>query len=362
MPFQPVNYANIEPQGTPWMRDLMDNLTSGYKAGRLPYETAQEEEKQKLANAMQSLLVQEQPKKFNSDMRNDEFTRALQGANTNKINIMLPSDLTEANLKNKWYEKLTKSQIDSNEAMAALRQMGGSNLGAGGREEILFQNLIKRDNPNLSQDQIYEASNVLRNGGNKLSNGTSLNPLSPASRASFDRLTKYSSTSPLITGNISGAQAEAEINELSKHAQAGLKPYGTTILGYNPSQIVDSFKSDETSQDRLGKFIAAKQLQYEIAQNEIKLANGKPGITSTKELMDLGMQNIKATYPKLSQRARETAQKYFIDGLQKGYEARRKINLGASTSFNQNNNPNSGEKNISNLSTEQLLNMYQGGS
>jgi hypothetical protein len=196
---------------------------------------------------------------------------------------------------------------------------------------MLFQNLVKKDNPSLTPDQVYEASNVLRQGGQILSDGTRINPLSPAARASYDRLVKYGSTSPLITGNIRGEQAEKEIDTLSRYAQEGLRPYGTTYLGYSPQQIVDTFKTDNASQDRLGDFIGAKQLQYEIAQNEIKLANGQPGITSTQELMDLGMQNIKASYPKLSQRARERAQQFFVNGLKKGFEARKTVPIGATS-------------------------------
>ena len=386
MAFQPQNYANIAPQGNSWVRDFIDNLTSGYKAGRLPYETGQLEQKQdldnknqgllnifqgeknneqvpkfnsdmrtaSLAQAMQAMLNQEQTTKFNNDLMNSSSTRALQNANTNNINTLTPLDalqktlvnkyypqttqanIDQQNLANKYYPKLTEAQIDSMKAMANMRNMGGSGLGVGGKEEALFQNLVKKDNPNLSPEQAYEASNVLRQGGDKLSDGTKLNQMSPASRSSFDRLTKYGSTSPLITGNIRGEQAEKEIDVLSKYAQQGLKPYGTTYLGYNPQQVMDTFKNDDASQKKLGQFIGAKQLQYEIAQNEIKLANGQPGITSTQELMDLGMQNIKASYPKLGQKAREEAQQFFVNGLKQGFEARKNVGLGASGSFNQN--------------------------
>lgn len=39
MPYQPFNYAGIEPQGYPGMRNLIDNLVKGYKAGQMPKES-----------------------------------------------------------------------------------------------------------------------------------------------------------------------------------------------------------------------------------------------------------------------------------------------------------------------------------
>jgi hypothetical protein len=335
MPFQPMNFANIAPQGNPFMRDLVGNLVSGYKAGQVPAQLNRQRQEEELKNAFQSMLNEEQPEKFRSEMMSAAIQRALGQANADKINTMTPLEAAELSLKNQFYPELTRQQIESAKALAAMRQLGGSGVGAGGKEELLFQNLVRRDNPGLTDDQVYEASNVLRQGGDTLSDGTKLSPLSPASQASFDRLTKYGTTSPLITGNIQGAQSEAEIDALAKHAQAGIRPYGDTYAGYSPAQIIDTFKNDKESQERLGRFIAAKQLQFEIAQNQIRLANGKPGVTTTQELMDLGMQNIKGAYPMLSGKAREAAQNYFIEGLKKGFQARKQVGLGASSSFSQ---------------------------
>ena len=230
----------------------------------------------------------------------------------------------------------TRSKITDRKEKSNIRKFGS---GAGGKEEMLFQSLIKKDNPHLTDDQIYEASNAIREGKNQLADGTVINPLSPAAKGSLDRLKKYGTTSALINANVKGAQAEAEIAELSKHAQAGLKPYATTYFNYNPKQILDSFKNDDASQERLGHFIAAKQLQYEIAQNQIKLAGGEPGVTSTQELMNLGMQGIHALYPKLSAKARESAQNYFIEGLAKGFKARHNVSIGASDAFSNSSSP-----------------------
>lgn len=41
MPFQPINFAGIAPQGSPGLRDLVSSLTEGMKMGRLPQQLEQ---------------------------------------------------------------------------------------------------------------------------------------------------------------------------------------------------------------------------------------------------------------------------------------------------------------------------------
>lgn len=317
------------------------NTMTPLKAKEMQISNQYLPDRMRLANELANLTNQYYGPNIQSEM-------AQRNALTNKYNTMTPLEAKELQLKNQFYPDLTKAQIEGSKALSNIRAMGGIGLGTGGKEELFFQSLVKRDNPNLTPDQAYEAANVLSEGGNQLSDGTPVK-LSPISRRSLNRANKSTTTQALITGNIRGEQAEAEIDELSKHAQAALKPYGSTILGYSPKQLLDSFKTDNASQERLGKFIAGKQLQYEIAQNQIKLAAGQPGITSTQELMDLGMQNIKSMYPRLSAKARETAQNYFIEGLRKGFKARKSVDIGASNAYSYKNkatlryNPQTGD-------------------
>jgi hypothetical protein len=147
----------------------------------------------------------------------------------------------------------------------------------------------------------------------------------------LDQNFKRGTTGPLVTKGVQANQAHTEIKVLSDYAQKGLAPYGDTVLNMSPKQIVDSFKSDTKSQTQLGRLIAAKQLQYEIAQNEIKLANGEPGINATNELMALGSNNIKTMYPKLSYQARKEANRYFIEALDAGLLARNKLGIRATS-------------------------------
>lgn len=78
MPFEPINFANIKPQGNPLFRDLLDNLMQGYQLGQVPAQLQRQKQKEELANAMQKLLVEEQPQKFGEESQGRQLSNALQ--------------------------------------------------------------------------------------------------------------------------------------------------------------------------------------------------------------------------------------------------------------------------------------------
>ena len=45
MPFEPINFANIKPQGNPLFRDLLDNLMQGYQLGQVPAQLQRQKQK-----------------------------------------------------------------------------------------------------------------------------------------------------------------------------------------------------------------------------------------------------------------------------------------------------------------------------
>ncbi len=225
MPFQPINFANIKPQGNPVFRDLVENLATGYQAGQLPQQLERQRKKEELANAMQTLLVEEQPQKFGeesqgrqlqnvfqtllnkeqpqkfgSEMSSAAIARALQQANINRTNTMTPLEARELALKNELYPELTKSTIESNKALADFRKLGSGGSDATAKAQRAFEFSIAKDNPNLSPDDLFEATNVYREGGDTLADGTKLNPLSAASQTSLDKVIK-SSTTPTATAS-----------------------------------------------------------------------------------------------------------------------------------------------------------------
>lgn len=347
------------------LQQRLSNLQAQTAQAQLPFVGPQAQadlKKALLSNDYQKIVNQYEPNKLqlanqNQKNINDWYAPDIKSqianriANANETNTMLPLKAQNQKNINDWYGKNQQAEIN-------YKNMGGAGMGTGGKEELTFQNFVARDNPQLKNaQQVYEASNVLRQGGHQLSDGTPLNQISPAAEESLNRLTKYGSTNTLITQGVNANQADSEINVLSKFAQEGLKPYGNTYFNKSPEQIMDSFRSNETSQKRLGKFIAAQQLQYEISQNQIKIAMGQPGVTSTQELMGLGQQVLDTKYPKLSYTARHEANRYFLEALRKGLESRKQVGIGARSSgknINTESNQSKNSNDFSQLSDEEL--------
>lgn len=219
-----------------------------------------------------------------------------------------------------------QADIDLKKQMAATYGMGG------GRSNMTNQLLVsglsqfKRDNPTLPDDKLQEGFSNVLGGQFTLNDGTPVNA-SNMLKIISGKLITSGAPAALTTQNVKAGQAEAELPVLEKYASAGLAPYGDTFNGYSPAQIADTFKNDDASQRKLGRFIASQGLQYEIAQNRIRLANGQPGVGSTEELMKLSQQNIKTKYPKLSAVARQEAANVMDEALKAGLQARKSVGV-----------------------------------
>lgn len=236
----------------------------------------------------------------------------------------LKEQLNQLKLENQFYPEKTKADIQYKKRL--IDNPGG--LGVGGREQLFYQANVGKDNPQLkTPEQVYEAANVLSEGGNQLKDGTPLNPLSPAAKASLDRVIRGSTTAPLITQSIKANQAEKELQVFDNLSKQYLKPYANTFFNKSIDQIKDTFKNDDESQTRLGKFIAGQAAQYEASQMRIRLAGGEPGASATEELMGRTKQVIDAKYPRLSAKAREIAADTLDDILAKGLKARNSVGL-----------------------------------
>lgn len=321
--FQPLSFE----ENNPFMSGML--MAQKYQENEIKkaYEELQRQELQAKAPYFNDLvkaqleLAQAQP----SHMRADT---AHLGAETRKTNEMLPGQKEELRLKNMLYPELTRAQIKNYEALSKFREMGGSGLGTGAKEELFFHNLISKDNPHFTPEQVYEASNVIREGGSQLKDGTPV-VFSRAAKDSLDRITKSGTYAGAQVPIIQASQSDAELDVFSKYADEFLEPYGTTFLGYSPKQIIDTFKTDKASQERLGKFIAGQALQYEIAQIRNRISRGQPGVESTKQLMSESQQHVDAKYPKLSGEARKVANRELNRVIKEGLEASKTVSTGA---------------------------------
>lgn len=231
------------------------------------------------------------------------------------------------------------ADIGSKQALANWRQMGGGRGGTKIQGQMYLQNQVMRDNPGMSSDDAFEAAGNIMDGDNSL-HGKPIN-VSGLTRTTADNLSLGRTTAAAATQGIKANQAEAELGVLNDYAQKGLEPYGDSFAGMNGPQIADTFKTDAKSQERLGRFVASQALQYEIAQNRIRLANGQPGVTSSQEMINLSQQSINAKFPKLTYAARKEAARYMDEALRKGLEARNRYGIGASGAAGRGSQPQS---------------------
>lgn len=304
----------------PEMESLINNrnaLTQGQKI-----ENEYMPNKLRLANAFSELHNQYYGPNIESEINN-------RNSLTNKYNTMTPLEAERMKLQNQYYPQVTEANIAGQKALAGLRNSGGAGMGVGQKELRGFESQLSQDHPEWSPEEINQAANAYLTGDESMPDGTPLPPLGGKATSFVNQIAKRGTTAPLITSGVKANQAEAELKVLSKYANEGLKPYGTTFFDKSPEQVLDTFKSDPTSQKRLGRFIASQALQFEIAQNRIKLANGQPGVTSTQELMNLSRQTVNAKYPRLSAAAREEATRFMDEALSKGLKARQSVDTGA---------------------------------
>jgi hypothetical protein len=311
-------------------------------------------EKMKLANQYQGLQNQFYAPNMQSEINN-------RNALTNKYNTMTPLEAQELKIKNQFAPQREQSNIEAQKAMANYRNNGGPGMGVGQKQIAGFQQQLKTEHPDWTPQQVNQAASAYLVGDNQLQDGTQLPPLSGIGQSYADQITKQGTTAPILTSNIKANQAEAELQVLNDYAQKGLEPYGDTYLNMSPQQIKDSFKKDDASQQRLGKFVASQALQYEAAQNRIKLANGQPGVTSTEELMRISGQMVNTKFPELSYKARKEAARYLDEALREGLKARQSVKIGAASTRGSPAVPKA-NKNMEHLSDEELMQIIQAGS
>ncbi len=137
-------------------------------------------------------------------------------ANANKINTMTPLEAQNQQNVNKWYGPKAQQEINESKALSNYRSMGGANLGTGGSEELFTQSLVKRDNPGLSDEQVYAARNAYAQGKTELPDGTPLNPMSPATQAALDRITKGTTTAQGLNQQRFARTTDALLDEGNK--------------------------------------------------------------------------------------------------------------------------------------------------
>lgn len=182
MAFQFVNYAGLEPQGNPALRNLVDNLVKGFSAARLPIRTGQEEKQRELANQLSQYKVQYEPErqKLERSLTNARIQKALRPAQPSlsnfekamagaeRIKQQYGADSAEYALANQYVKRLsegsgTSLSVDPATGAVTFSQGGGSSRGGGQMVQLPDGTVVQRPTtPTTTAQQKGSTANVVR--------------------------------------------------------------------------------------------------------------------------------------------------------------------------------------------------------
>jgi hypothetical protein len=249
-------------------------------------------------------------------------------AGTNKTNTMTPLEAAKQQLENDWYDKNQQAINNEKAAQSNYYNMGGAGGGVDQKQLMGLQRQIARENPNYTPDQANEEASAYLSGKTTRADGTPLPPPSGIVGDYLDNIAKRRTTAKLATSGVQANQADAELTALTNHINPVIKDVGTTYFNKSMDQLSASFSNDPASQQKLGRIIGARSLQYAIAQLRNRIDMGEPGINATKELMDNSGQVITQMAPRITPAARQAAQDFMNEGVRKALSARNKYGVG----------------------------------
>lgn len=320
------------------LQNALQKFTNMVNASYLPKEKSASLQKS-IADALIAQAQADYAKpmteaKLATEQTQPDYNRSLTQhtiADTNRMNTMTPLEATKQSILNKFLPQKEAADIEETKQRGKYYGMGGYGMSTGSKDESLFKNLVQSDNPKLNPDQAREAANALIEGRTTLSDGTPINPMSPDTKRAFDRAFKSTTTSKLITAGAQANQAHAELDAMNRIVIPIMKETGTTYGNKSLDQIRLSFSNKKEDQEKLGRIIGARSLQYAIAQLRNRIDMGEPGINATKELMDNSGQIIDIIAPRLTSEARLAAMDIINKGATEALKARNKYGVGASS-------------------------------
>jgi hypothetical protein len=339
--FQPFNYAGLEPQGKPGLRDLVDNLMKGYQTGQMPGQMKRQAEGEQLANALKRMQVEQFPEEQRlaqglKEAQTKELERKANNPYGGDYNLQGPArQAFDLDLLGKQYGK------ESDTYKLAEKLMGSSlNKGFGSAPIKMQANVIdnlQKDNPGFNEQEAREAADRVLSGDMEMPDGRPIN-VGGLSKSALNNYMKYGSDAGTRSALISGEQAEAESAVMVPYVQEGIAPYGSTYFGKSPALTADVAKAkagDKSAQKRIGKFIAARTLQLENYQLQQRMQTGKVTVAATKELIERGAATIGGDFNTLTPESQRIAIDTVQEAVKKAFEERKKVGVGAWEALNR---------------------------
>ncbi len=316
------------------------------------------------ANALHKAALENRKKQLENQYYGPNIQSEIENRNalTNKTNVMTPLEANELNLKNQYYAPNIQSEIANRNALTSkyntmtpleaqelrvknqfapqreqadinYRNMGMGRGGVGATQDFQYQLKVNADNPQITDPiKQREAANVIENGGNRLSDGTIVNPPSSDTLRALDRAKKSTTTAALLTQQVRANQAEAEIPVVDKYISQGRSPYGDTVMGQSINLQKDSFDTkNEAAQTRLGKYYASELLNFDKAALQTRIAGTESGVTIINEIMNKAKQSIKSNTLLKTDKSRQVALDTVSKALREMLAARNKFGTGLSS-------------------------------
>ncbi len=255
----------------------------------------------------QAMNYQGENQRANKMLPSDIALKQAQAANYQSETSMNPlrmdelrQKIAEQGIVNKYKAQTIEAENKAKSAQANYYNMGGGRGGVDQKNELFFQNLVQKDNPQLKPEQIYEASNALRNGQNTLTDGTSLNPLSPASKGIWDHMIKSQNTAQGINQQRYAATAENLINKADENAKAATEYSGLLGKGQGSMQMVAQlFKG--TANPKYEKYIKFTRVDVPAIAGEVMRELGANATDMQKQMyIDVVNPTAWDTNPKLA--------------------------------------------------------------
>lgn len=264
---------------------------------------------------------------------------------------------------------IDKMNTDMAYKQAMADRLRNPSMMGSGRGGVKVQNMnslygaIKKENNNLTDDQISEGVSQLLSGKTTLSDGTPIE-IGGQTRHWLDTTLTDSIGATNARKVIDGANAELELRSLNEDASKLMsgKGYEDTWGGQNLKLMADAASSDPEAQDRVGDWAAGRALMNEAVNVQLKLANAKNTVHAIESLSHDIMKQSNQWFPGMSERSRERMRTQIEAGLRRAWEKRKQLRGSISNALASGDEEadQHAKKPISELSNEEILSLIKG--